>query len=204
MIIKQLDVGGFDNNFSYVMYDENTSEAAIIDPCGDSKIIENIFIKNSNLIPKYILITHGHFDHISALKHIKSHFNIPVYAHPNCTYEHEKDLSDNEILTLGNEKIEVLFTPGHTDDSITYHLLNEQAIFTGDTLFVDWIGFCNAEIMFNSLQNKIYPLPDSNIVYSGHNYGKTKTSPLGREKKDNPYLAARTLTDFQDALTHLE
>jgi len=201
--VSQIEVGGFDDNFSYVLYDESSHCSAIIDPCGDVDKIKTVIKKYENLMPKYILITHSHGDHISGICEVRNFFNAPIAAHPAGVLSPDIPLEDGMHLQFGDCFIEGIYTPGHTDDSIIYRLSDDRALFTGDTLFVDWCGYCNAKTMFDTMKNKIFPLADSNEVYSGHNYGRVSHSALGVEKTRNPYLAAATLSEFKDALKDL-
>jgi glyoxylase-like metal-dependent hydrolase (beta-lactamase superfamily II) len=201
-IIIQLETGGFDHNFSYIVSEKKTGETVIIDPCGNTAIIENALLKFKKYFPKIILATHGHLDHISGVDKIKKSFNAPVAAHPLANFAREKSLGNGEKIYLGDMFIECIYSPGHTADSVVYHLSDDSAIFTGDTLFIDCIGYCNAGKMFETLQ-KIKTLADSNMVYSGHNYGNVPARPLGEEKKTNPYLSCDSFENFKKLLNEL-
>lgn len=201
--VSQVNVRGFDDNFSYVIYDEGSHVAAVVDPCGDVDKIYAVINRYKKIIPKYILITHSHSDHISGICEVRKSFNAPIVAHPASGLSPDIPVKDGMLLPFGDSFIEGIYTPGHTDDSVTYRTTDDRALFTGDTLFVDWCGYCNAEKMFDTMQKKILPLADSNEVYSGHNYGRVLHSPLGVEKIRNPYLAATTLLEFKKALKNL-
>lgn len=203
-IVEQLRVGGFDKNFSYLLFDRYSGEAALIDPCGDTETLQHaIECHGTRLVPRYILLTHGHHDHTSKVTAAKKFFNAPVAAHPTCNYPHEISLSDRQQLKLGEGYIEVLFSPGHTNDSICYVTSDKAAIFTGDTLFIDCCGYCQPETMFKTMQEVVAPLPGSSVVYSGHDYGSVPFRTLFEEKRLNPYLSARTIHEFKEALKHL-
>ena len=201
--VKQLETGGYDSNFSYVLSGEQ-GETAVIDPCGDVEKIRNALPEKC--IPKYILLTHSHHDHISGINSVLEFFRAPVAAYKTSGY-HQVDipLSHNDKLSLNNDIINCLHAPGHTDDSMIYHLDDDSAVFTGDTLFVDYIGFCRAKEMYNTLKNIVFPLNDSNIVFSGHNYGHKPFRKLGEEKKSNPFLnpVSVSFEKFKKALTGL-
>ncbi len=97
----------------------------------------------------------------------------------------------NQDITLGNETIKILHTPGHSPGGQCFY--NAPHLITGDTLFVNGCGRCDLpgsdpEAMFNSLHEIIGKLPDDTIIYSGHNYGDPPTDTLGNQKKTNPYL----------------
>lgn len=201
--IIQIPVGGFDSNFSYLLYDEESGDAAIVDPCGSTDLIKGKVTTFKSLSPKYILLTHGHGDHVSGVDQARAFFKAPVVAHPACHFRHDISVSDGQKLVFGEISIECLYTPGHTKDSVSYHLTDDSAIFTGDTLFIDCCGYCEAAAMFNTMSKVIFPLADSNEVYSGHDYGRCPHAPLGEEKIKNPYLSAKTFEKFQEQLKNL-
>lgn len=187
-IVKQLRVGGFDDNFSYLINCPATGATAIVDPCGDVTKLQIAVNELKICQPKYILLTHGHHDHTAGVNQVKCFFDVPVLAHPDCSFRGIEPLNDHQQLLFGNGSIEALYAPGHTRDGIIYRLNDDSAIFTGDTLFIDWCGYCDATTMFKTMREVIMPLADSNIVYSGHNYGQEPFATLGREKSRNRYL----------------
>jgi glyoxylase-like metal-dependent hydrolase (beta-lactamase superfamily II) len=201
--VKQLKTGGFDDNFSYVVYAESNADVALIDPCGDTSIIYAALKEFEQYQLRYILLTHGHRDHISGVPEFKNNFSAPVIAHPDCSFSADQRVQNHEKLPLGSGFIECLYAPGHTRDGLLYRLSDDSALFTGDTLFIDCCGYCDASSMFNTMRQVIFPLADSNIVYSGHDYGREPNAPLGVEKQRNPYLAAKTLEQFKEALKQL-
>ncbi len=203
IIVKQLKAGGFDDNFSYLLHHAGSGDAVLVDPCGDIRVIEAAINACGAVKPEYILLTHGHHDHTSAVSAVREFFNAPVLAHPVCTFPHERTLHDREKLPFGNLDIEVLFSPGHSADSVCYHLTDDSAVFTGDTLFIDCCGYCKPEKMFKTMREVLYPLNDSNIVYSGHDYGHVPFATLGEEKQTNPYLYIKELNEFIEAVKRL-
>ncbi len=200
--VRQLAVGGFDHNFSYLVIGTG-GEAALIDPTGELAVIRKaVEAEGPGLKSCYILLTHAHADHVSNVAAVRAFFPAPVLAHPDGRYPGAMPLIDGQQLPLGEGTIEVLFTPGHTRDSVVYRLSDNSGIFTGDTLFVGCIGFCDAEPMFSSLA-KLAQLPGSNVIYSGHNYGETPTATLKEQLRDNSYLQCATLEEFREALRQL-
>jgi len=201
--VFQIAVGGFDSNFSYLAV-SNGGQAVLVDPCGEVGKIEAAHIEAGSPTPKAILLTHGHHDHVSGVAAAKKFFDAPVMGHPDCPFEIDAPLADGARIDMeNNDFIECLHAPGHTPDSVVYRLSDNSGIFTGDTLFVDWCGYCRAKEMFQTMRNVIFPLADSNIVYSGHDYGHAPTSPLDVEKKRNPYLASDDFETFKKALVNL-
>jgi glyoxylase-like metal-dependent hydrolase (beta-lactamase superfamily II) len=193
-VVSQLAVGGLDSNFSYAIFADDGG-AAIVDPCGDISLIQKVLEQKNSFNPKYILLTHGHHDHVSGVKGVKAFFDAPVCGHPGSSYKIDKPLDDGERLPFGSGFIECLHAPGHTPDGVLYRLNDDSALFTGDTLFIDDCGFCAPNTMFKTMREVIWPLANSNIVYSGHDYGHVPFAELGELKKNNPYLR---ITDFQE------
>lgn len=199
MIIEAIPAGIYDAN-CYILVEENTKECGIIDPGGDSeRLISQIDKLNAK--PKFILLTHGHMDHVGGVIDLVKKYNIPFYISKADEEYMEKDdfvfgtlpkasgyLKENDILKLGDEIIKVLETPGHTKGGLCF-LLNNDKVFTGDTLFngsigrTDFIGGSMSEII-NSIKEKLLPLGDKVDVYPGH--GDMTT--IEHEKKYNPFL----------------
>jgi glyoxylase-like metal-dependent hydrolase (beta-lactamase superfamily II) len=201
--VWQIAVGGFDSNFSYMVLHESGA-AVLIDPCGDIGEIKRIFENAGDVVPTAILLTHGHHDHVSGVGETGKFFDAPVMGHPDCSFQLDAALVDRGRVDMGGGAfIECVHSPGHTPDSVVYRLSDDSGIFTGDTLFVDWCGYCRAREMFDTMRNVIFPLSDSNTVFPGHDYGHAPTSPLGVEKKHNPFLAADNFENFKKALVDL-
>lgn len=201
--VNQLDVGGFDSNFSYLIYDEESRDAAVVDPCGDVDVIRKAILDAGALSPSYILLTHSHGDHTSGISELRKSFDAPVAGHSTSSFPIDIALRDGDTVPLGAGFIECIYSPGHTDDSVIYRLFDDSGIFTGDTLFIDCCGYCNPEKMFTTMQNRIFPLSDTNEVYSGHNYGSVPHRSLGEEKIYNPYLSTGDFDEFCERLKEL-
>lgn len=172
MNIKKLVVGPLQEN-CYIV--EKEGESLIIDPGDEAdKIIASITYP-----PVAILITHNHFDHVGAVLSLKEKYNIPVYDYNN--------LKEGELST-GKFNIDVIYTPGHTSDSVTFYFKEEKTMFTGDFLFKESIGRTDLSTgNFKEMQKsirKILTYSDIIKVYPGHGEDTT----LGQEKKYNEYL----------------
>lgn len=205
MMIKKFVAGIYGAN-CYIVTDENSRESAIIDPGGtDSEIFEYIVLEN--LIVKYILITHGHLDHIGGVEYLREKTGAKVAIHKedalmlldpklnlsSMSYNEiicnpaDILLNDGEILYLGKNKIEVLHTPGHTPGGICFKI--DDVCFTGDTLFKGSIGrtdFPGGDFnsIINSINNKLLKLNNNIVIYPGHG----ENSTIGQEKENNPFL----------------
>jgi glyoxylase-like metal-dependent hydrolase (beta-lactamase superfamily II) len=170
--------GGFDKNFSYLIWCNKTKLAAIVDPAVEiNQIVESINKNNLNLIK--IFITHTHHDHISYLEDFKYLFsNVEVLCSKKTSKQvfNFSGLSNNEVVALGEEVIICLDTPGHYYDSMCFWDKKNKSIFTGDTIFVGRTGRTislksNIKDLYNSVYNIILNLPRETIIYPGHHYG---------------------------------
>ena len=200
--IEQIDPKGYDGNFSYLVTAEDHA-AFLVDPCGNPEIILRAVRAHQNIVPMYILITHDHLDHISALEEILPFFPGKVCASEFSSVKADLPVKDETRLPFGDGFIEAIYTPGHSDNSICWRLSDDSAVFTGDTLFVDYIGFCNVYKMFHSLE-RLRKLPDDMIIYSGHDYGHAPADTIGHQKQVNPFFAPETFAGFKQALLDLK
>lgn len=187
------------DNFSYIIADEDTKEAAVVDSSYNSAEIIKI-IKNQKLRLKYIINTHGHSDHTAGNTELVSIFGARIVAHNKSKIRPDLPVDEGDILNLGKICITIIYTPGHTTDSICLFVDN-QKLLTGDTLFVGECGRTdfpggNAKSMYESLFNKLRTLDDEVEIYPGHDYGLKPSSTIGEEKKSNYTLQPRSLNDF--------
>ena len=191
MNVKCFKVGYLSTN-CYVVSCEESKEASVIDPGLESeKEAEPIldYIKQNGFHIQYIINTHGHPDHISGNAVIKEATGASILIHENSKGHANADqkLRDGDVIHVGNFKLVVLHTPGHTKSGIC--LLGDNVVFTGDTLFAGSIGRTDFpggsfQDLIQSIKTKLLPLPDSFKVYPGHESFTT----IGNEKKHNPFL----------------
>ncbi len=196
---------GFMSANSYLLVDEETNKAALVDPGEDGKgIIAGIMQQGVSVVA--ILLTHGHFDHILALDEVKAFTNAPVYIHKddniclsNTTFslmsmigrndtfdDADVLLTDGDVIKIGGSEIKVMHTPGHTVGSVCY--VTDAGIISGDTLFYDSIGrtdFPGGD--FHAIQSsvrRLYKLEGATILYPGHGNSTT----IERERKFNMFV----------------
>ena len=191
---------------TYVLKDEKSKEAVIIDVGGNFSQIKKE-VENSGYKIKYILCTHGHFDHVLGLAQEKCP-DIPIYVNEKDKIHYENlvqtlttwgfaaqhlsfkpthYINDYTKLSIGNYPIEIIHTPGHSKGSVSYYV--DGNLFSGDALFLESIGrtdFIDGdyEELINSIKTKLLILPDDTKVYPGHGPSTT----IQNEKRNNPYL----------------
>ena len=161
------------DNYSYLIIDEDKLEACVVDPSEAKPIIDYLSGKNINL--KYILNTHHHYDHIGGNTELKKKFGSVVLGFNGDAKripEIDTLLKDNEIWNSGNFKAKIIHIPGHTLGHICFYFFDENLLFTGDTLFSLGCGRIfegTYEQMYDSL-NKLKSLPKETKIYCGHEY----------------------------------
>ncbi len=201
MKVHQIQVGNM-QNFTYIVEDEDTSEAIIIDPSWDLMELEMV-IKRNDLKIKYIVNTHHHFDHTQGNEAMKESTKAPIIQHETSELQHDIAVKDGDYIEFGNSKLKVIHTPGHSKDSIC--LIGDGKIFSGDTLFVGNCGRVDlpggsAKELYHSLFDVLYSLDDDLVMYSGHNYGHSDTSTMGQEKITNMVMQKRTEQQFVEMM----
>jgi len=208
MIIKQIIVGSM-VVCCYIVACEKTKKAAIIDPGGDEdKVLAEV--ESMGVTVEYIIATHGHPDHVCCNRKIQEVTGAEIIMHKADELFFGKDevknyfsmlgmepspaadrqVEDGDIIEIGEVKLKVLHTPGHTPGGIC--LYNAPDIFTGDTLFVGGIGRTDFpggshDQLISSIKTKLLVLPDETVVWPGHGYGGYR-STIGEEKVSNPYF----------------
>jgi len=185
--IEQFLVGQMDN-FTYIIIDEKNSNSIIVDPSWDLEIIFD-FLNKNKLDNKFIINTHSHFDHVLGNEQVVKTTGAKIIQHKASPLKKDIEVNDDESIKFGDSQIKIIFTPGHSGDSICL-VINDKIILTGDTLFVGSCGRIDLPgsdplQMYYSIYNKLINLDENLIVYPGHHYGSTKTSTLRDEKKSN-------------------
>jgi len=201
MKVHQIEVGNM-QNFTYILEDENTGEAIILDPSWNLDQIQKIITRH-DLKVKYIVNTHHHFDHTLGNEAMAKQTEAKILQHEASTLKHDITLVDEQKIKFGNSQLTVFHTPGHSKDSIC--LVGDGKIFTGDTLFVGNCGRVDlpggsAQELYHSLFDILYKMDESLVLYSGHNYGSTPISTLANEKKSNFVLQKRSEQEFVELM----
>lgn len=194
MIFEQIKIGG-DRNFAYLFGDEKSKLAAVVDPAfHPEKLLE--LAEKHGLKIKYAVNTHAHYDHSNGNDYIIKRTGARLVGY--ALRKPAMSIGDGDELSLGELKIKVVHTPGHTTDSIC--ILADNKLMTGDTLFVGKVGGTgygqDARQEYDSLHNKLMVLPDNVEVYPGHDYGVAPMSTIGNEKKTNPFLLRDSFEAF--------
>ncbi|MEO9363732.1 MAG: MBL fold metallo-hydrolase [Nitrososphaera sp.] len=205
MKVLQIPVGQM-ANFTYIIADdEETDEAAVIDPSWD---LDKVFdaLKKNGWTAKYVINTHSHFDHVLGNEQVAKVTGAKIVQHKASALERDIEVQDGDTIKVGGMSLRVVHTPGHSKDSICL-VLDGKLVFTGDTLFVgncgrtDLPGSDPAE-MYDSLFGKVAKLDESLLMYPGHDYGQKPTSTIGHEKKFNYVLSPRTKQEFLEFMGH--
>jgi hydroxyacylglutathione hydrolase len=173
--IVKLTLGPYETN-AYIVVCRKTGESLVVDaPAGASEIIAGL----SGTQPKYILLTHDHYDHTGVMVSLRSRLKVPLATHVASSYQLKTPpeilLKDGDTIALGKLMINVLHTPGHTPGSLCFKV--NKYLFVGDTIFPGGPGRTESPDDFQeilvSLKDKIFPLPDKTVILPGHGDGTT-------------------------------
>lgn len=192
----------------YILSNHDTDECVVFDPAAEPEVLKEIF-DDPGFQLKAIFLTHGHFDHIGAVKALQEKYNVPVYASKE---ENEKvlknvqanmtgyfglpyivsvdiELRDEEEVEIIGTKLKCLLTPGHTAGGMCYYCEELGSAIVGDTLFCESVGRTDfvtgsSSALVRSIQEKLFVLPDDTKIFPGHMNDTT----IGWEKKNNPMV----------------
>ena len=189
--------------------DGQIKDAIIVDPAADAARIENMAV-HYGVRPVAVLLTHGHFDHMSAADDIRKRYNIKVYAGvseravmtdadsnlsmpftgSSMTFEADEYFKPGDELMLAGFRIRTIAVPGHTIGSVCYYFEDNKVLFSGDTLFAGSVGRSdfptgNAGQLKRAIEAELMILPDDVMVFPGH--GESTT--IGYERVNNPFIA---------------
>ncbi len=182
IFIDRLTLGPYETN-AYIAVCLKTNESLVVDaPARASDIIASL----KGTKPRYILLTHDHFDHTGVITSLRSRLKVPLAAHPLDSFQlktpPEIPLQDGDNLKLGNLEIQVLHTPGHTPGSLCFKI--GQYAFVGDTIFPGGPGHTETpedfQQILKSITEKIFRLPDDTVLFPGH--GDSTTVKKAKEE----------------------
>ncbi len=212
MKIKQFELNHFGTN-CFVLWNESTKQCAIVDPCAETTYEEaqvTQYIDEYGLEPKLILLTHAHVDHIAGLREMCERYGLPVTMHADGSKLLRQaeaygavmgfmvssmedlpvnEIKDDDVLVLGDEKIECREVPGHCPGSMAYVVPSAEVVLTGDALFRGSIGRTdlpggNYNLLIEKIRTRLLTLPDDYEVLPGHG----DISSIGRERRYNGFL----------------
>lgn len=191
----------------YLITNEATKEAVIIDPAGEADRLCR-FIDSRGLKPVAVLLTHGHFDHVMAVPEVTKKYGIKAYAHEDeaevmaspylngcemigarVSVKPDEVFTDKAKLVFGDMLFEVIFTPGHTQGGVCFYMPQVKKLLCGDTLFEASVGRTDLptgsmSTLIRSIRERLFVLDDDVEALPGHGPSTT----IGYEKKYNPFL----------------
>lgn len=195
------------STLTYLLADEKTKEAVIIDPVNQHINDYVALVTQHNLKLKYALETHVHADHITAGGQLRRALGVQAAVSEQCGAENaDIQLNDGDDVHFGEEVIKVIATPGHTAGSLSF--LWQDKLFTGDALLIKGCGRTDfqggdAGSLFDSITKKIFTMVDETLIYPGHDYHGNRVSNVGQEKLTNPRLANKSREAFIETMAAL-
>lgn len=192
--------------FSYLLIDEASRRALIIDPVREQLERDARLLTELGIGLEYVLETHVHADHVTSAAALAERTGAVTAASrlgASCAMRH---LREGDVIRFGDAALHVLETPGHTRDSLSFYAGGH--VFTGDALFVRGTGrtdFQNgdASALYDSINLKLFALPDETVVWPGHDYNGHAASTIGEERRHNPRLAGKTREEFATIMREL-
>ncbi len=201
------------STFTYLLADRDTGDAILIDPVRETVERDLQLLKDLDLKLTATLETHVHADHLTGARLLKARTGCAI-AYPAMVQSSCIDIgiSEGNAFRVGNIELNPLFTPGHTDHHHAY-LIDTPAmklVFTGDALLIEACGRTDfqsgdAGALYNSIHNKIFSLPDTTLVYPGHDYEGRFITTVAQEKMRNPRLGGgKSKQAFIDIMDNLD
>lgn len=180
------------STYTYLLWDEASREALIIDPVDDQMDRDLVAINERGLKLRYIVETHAHADHITSAAQLIEHTGAQAATPAGCGIKPSAmQLEDGDQLRFGSQVLQAIHTPGHTAGSMSY-LVGDQ-LFSGDTLLIGGCGRTDfqsgsAQALYASITQRLFTLPDETVVWPGHDYKGQTHSTIGHEKQHNARL----------------
>lgn len=180
------------STYTYLVWEAASRETAIIDSVSEQVERDARLIDELGLTLKVALETHIHADHITGSGQLRERLGCQVAVHEkaacDCT---DLKLTDGDIVHLGDAKLEIIYTPGHTDNDIS--ILTEGVVFTGDILLIRGSGRTDFQsgdpgLSYDSITQRLFSLADDTVIYPAHDYNGFTSSTVGEEKRCNPRL----------------
>jgi len=214
MLFRQL----FDHEsstYTYLLADDETREAALIDPVLEQADRDLELVRQLDLELVHVLETHVHADHVTAAARLREKtgaHTVTGRPGPECADVH---VGEGDVVRFGRVALRVLATPGHTDDSVSYLLVDPDRaerpgdrVFTGDALLIRGAGrtdFQNGDAarLYDSITRALFALPDATLVYPAHDYRGLTVTTIGEEKRWNARVAGRSREEFVSAMSAL-
>jgi sulfur dioxygenase len=193
--------------YTYVLADEATREALIIDPVDDQLARDLAVLREHGLKLVWAVETHAHADHITSAGLLAEHTGARTAAPEGCGIGTAAvQLKHGDVLDFGGEQLKALHTPGHTAGSMSY--LWRGHVFTGDTLLINGCGRTDfqsgsAAALYRSITEVLFALPDATTVWPGHDYNGRSHSTIGAQKAGNARVAGKTLAEFVEIMSEL-
>jgi sulfur dioxygenase len=209
MIFRQL-FDPLSSTYTYLLADSATREALLIDPVFEHARRDGALIEELGLKLAHTLETHVHADHVTGAWLLKRRFGSAIVLSKDSGAEGaDRYLAEGESVAFGRRALEVRATPGHTSGCVTYVLDDRSMAFTGDALLIRGCGRTDfqqgdAHLLFRSVRDKVFSLPDTCLLYPGHDYRGLTASSVAEERRYNPRLAEGIgESDFVGYMTHL-
>jgi sulfur dioxygenase len=196
------------STFTYVLFDAFSTEsprpALIVDPVDDQLERDLAVLRQHNLKLIWAIETHAHADHITSAGRLAEHAGAQTAAPDACGISTASmQLKDGDVLHFGSQSLKALHTPGHTAGSMSFvwDVAGQTHAFTGDTLLIGGCGRTDfqsgsAAMLYHSITHVLFALPDSTLVWPGHDYKGQTQSTIGAEKTNNARISGRTLDEF--------
>ena len=211
MLFRQL----FDHTsytYTYLIGDEQSRKAVLIDPVKEKIDLYETLVDELELTLIHTLDTHTHADHISAMGQLRQSKGcrtlVGAESESKCV---DYKFRDNERIAIGELSLVALHTPGHTNDSYCFYLIDKDIgyLFTGDTLLIRGSGrtdfqLGNAKEQYQSIFNRLLTLPGDTFVYPGHDYKGQTVSTIDEEKKWNPRLQVSSAEEYSELMGNLK